>query len=849
MDLSQKKLTKIEWDSIERPVSSNEIEILSMIKAGCRDVNIRTNNTPSIATYLKIEHVPAIEKYMFEKYFLKKITDYLPPDNLLIVNRMIDNKSKSTNNILKKVDQIRISRADNLSQSHSNNIFEFILMDKVKQIATQKNKNDKTWMFSYYTLNHLIKNNVSKVNQYVMGIVTHILESYKDEVEIKYLVQNAHIFMEKNELLKYNDLKLYTHQKDIFTAVKTNKKQLILYITPTGTGKTLTPIGLSEIKKIIFVCAARHVGLALAKSAISIGKKIAFAFGCSSADEVKLHYFAAKEYTVNKRSGGIQKVDNSVGDKVEIIICDIRSYLPAMHYMMAFNPIDNIVTYWDEPTITMDVRQHDLHAVIKQNWSENCIPTVVLSSATLPKLDEISAVIENFQDRFEGSEITNIVSHDCRKTIPLINEHGNVIMPHLSTNSFEMLKQMVEHCENNLTLLRYFDLKEAVNFISFIEENPHYLISSRGRISREIVDVDELNPKNIKLHYLKVLKNIKPSVWPQLFDEFTSEQTPRIYRKGTTPDIPSLLNSSNSNHKSNPNANNGPFGACITTNDAHTLTDGPTIFMTSDVDKIAKFCIQQAKIPASVMSEINSKIAFNNSITLKIGEIEDEIEIEIKKDINTQTTNSASTTKSKNAKSNAKQLDNKMAKSQNRRVLELQEKLTMLKGMIKSPALNDVFVPNKLAHIKQWCGQDIKPEKNIFSSTIEENDIITIMLLNVDDSWKLLLLMGIGVVVKNAPTEYAELVKKMADAQQLYLIIADSDQIYGTNQPYCHGFISKDLILTQEKLIQALGRIGRNNVHCSYSVRFRDSKHLNLLFLPVASTDKPEVANMNALFS
>ena len=45
---------------------------------------------------------------------------------------------------------------------------------------------------------------------------------------------------------------------------------------------------------------------------ISVNKKIAFAFGCSSADDIRLHYFAAKEYSVNKRSGGIGKVDNSI---------------------------------------------------------------------------------------------------------------------------------------------------------------------------------------------------------------------------------------------------------------------------------------------------------------------------------------------------------------------------------------------------------------------------------------------------------------------------------------------------------------------------------------------------------
>ena len=45
-------------------------------------------------------------------------------------------------------------------------------------------------------------------------------------------------------------------------------------MAPTGTGKTMSPIALSEKHKIIFVCAARHVGLALAKAAISVGNGV-----------------------------------------------------------------------------------------------------------------------------------------------------------------------------------------------------------------------------------------------------------------------------------------------------------------------------------------------------------------------------------------------------------------------------------------------------------------------------------------------------------------------------------------------------------------------------------------------
>ena len=47
----------------------------------------------------------------------------------------------------------------------------------------------------------------------------------------------------------------------------------------------------------------------------------------------------------------------------------------------------------------------------------------------------------------------------------------------------------------------------------------------------------------------------------------------------------------------------GVSGVYVTTKDAYTLTDGPTYFMANDVTKIARFCIQQAAIPPSVMKK------------------------------------------------------------------------------------------------------------------------------------------------------------------------------------------------------------------------------------------------------
>ena len=681
------------------------------------------------------------------------------------------------------------------------------------------------------------------------------------------IVENAVECIEKNaELLKYGDLQLYDHQKTIFTSMKSTYPKLVLYIAPTGTGKTLTPLGISETNKVIFVCAARHVGLALARAAISINKKIAFAFGCSSADDIRLHYFAASEYSVNKRTGQIRKVDNSIGTKVEIMICDIRSYLCAMYYMLAFNSASQIVTYWDEPTITLDYNNHELHHIINKNWRENIIPNMVLSSATLPKIHELTETISDFRNKFPECEIVNITSHDCKKTIPLINNNGYVVMPHYLSPDYNHILRIVEHCEENLTLLRYFDLEESSKFIIYVEKNDH--VKSVARFSRTFQSVDDIDMKTIKLHYLKTLKNIIPSNWEKIYNHFNILKKQRIAPNNEVDTKGNRITKTNSigpgiscDPKGTPlvrtisqvqvpsaSVNNGSCAVYVTTKDAYTLTDGPTIFLANDVQKIAKFCIQQANIPASVMNDIIEKIDFNNQVNTKISEIEQEIENAEEKIASKLLSGSTSTGDKKDKKNKSKIAEKIVDKTQDKSILRLREQIDLLRQMIKNATLNDMFIPNKAAHLRKWA--NIECQKNAFTCDIDDETITSIMLLkDVDDSWKILLLLGVGVFTEHKSSAYTEIMKKLADQQKLYLIIADSDYIYGTNYQFCHGYLSKDMKLTQEKIIQAMGRIGRNNIQQEYSVRFRDDEQINTLFTKFASEDKPEVLNMNILFN
>ena len=299
----------------------------------------------------------------------------------------------------------------------------------------------------------------------------------------------------------------------------------------------------------------------------------------------------------------------------------------------------------------------------------------------------------------------------------------------------------------------------------------------------------------------------------------------------------------------------GSCGVYVTTKDSYTLTDGPTIFLANDLQKIAKFCIQQANIPAIVMKDIMEKIEYNNQLNTRIDEIEKELEFEETKLASKMGGGSSDNSKEakklqgkKEGKRKATIANKVIEKSSDGNLVKLREEIATLKTMAKNASLDDMFIPNRLTHLSKWS-QGLNTD-NAFTSDVDEDIIISIMLLkDVDDSWKILLLLGIGVFTEHKSIAYTEIMKKLADQQKLYLIIADSDYIYGTNYQFCHGYLSKDLGLTQEKIIQALGRIGRNNIQQEYSARFRDDTQIITLFTRFQSEDKPEVINMNKLFN
>ena len=805
MDLSQTKLSKEEWESLEVPVTQNELRILKLIGSGYKNINIKFNDTVSLLNFIKLSDSKseAYHEFLFNEYLKDPLKKIYKKYGMKFPQ---ENKKKKIR--LKKADIIRIQNTDKRIKEIKNEIFEFVLIKLLDEYLS-KSGDDKNKHF--YTIIQLLKYNISNLNKNLLNLMKLFIKNEESSFSKRKFIKNAYNYIEKNkEIIKYRDIQLYTHQKELFSKCKEKGSKLLLYQAPTGTGKTMSPIGLVKGgNRIIFVCAAKHVGLQLAKACISMEIKIAVAFGCKDAGNIRLHYFAAKETIRNRKTGGIFRVDNEVGDNVEIMISDIQSYLPAMNYMRAFNKLDDLILYWDEPTITLDYDNHEYHEVLSRNWNENEIPNVVLSSATLPQQEELIEMIASFQAKFGCTNIHSIISHDCSKTIPILDPNGFVVLPHLIYSDYKKIKKCIRHIKKYKTLLRHFDIKAVCKFIIYVNKNCN--LSEPYQINNYFDSIETINIMSIKEYYIKLLGTIKKE-YSSVYEYFQAKKK-ALYDKPIK----------------------------ITTSDAYTLTDGPTIYLANNIEKIGEFCLKIAKIPDVMLEAILEDMGYNEGVRIEMEKIQHEINKNIDNSKEEEAKKSKGSLKGKSRQENKKGGPN----LNDKKTADLMERYEGLRSQMKRIKLGSRFIPNSTSHLDHWGHSDAK---TAFTSSIDDDIVEKIMLLEVEPNWKVLLLMGIGVFAKHTNIDYVAIMKELAVRQKLYLIIASTDYIYGTNYQFCHGYIGKDLSnLSQEKLIQAFGRVGRSNVRQDYSLRLRSIDMIDTLFQE--EKDKVEVRNMNRLFS
>jgi hypothetical protein len=366
-------------------------------------------------------------------------------------------------------------------------------------------------------------------------------------------------------------------------------------------------------------------------------------------------------------------------------------------------------------------------------------------------------------------------------------------------------------------------------------------------------DISDITMNSLKIYYLVLLRHIELGEWGQIYKAMTSTQ----YKKF------SLQNNNNNNaagsaikkihsvENTTTDSSNqwfsrtisidsrnikphvvpeGAQGILLTTVDAYTLTDGPTIFLAEEVEKIGNFYMKQTKIPEGMLQKLMEKITKNDAILKKIELLERDVEAKLQIKMGDQAGNDSKKTKGPREKEHCDPETEKKI-----------DQINILRKELQMVSLDPCYIPNTVQHQNLWTPtREVYP--NAFMPNVEETTVKEIMNLEgVDKMFKILALLGIGVLIKQPSIAYEEIIKRLAQEQRLFLILASSDYVYGTNYQFCHGMIGQDLKnMTPQKTLQAMGRIGRNNIQQEYTVRFRDDEMIRGLFV------KPEI-NMEAI--
>ena len=771
----QSKLTRREWEGLEVPLPPQEQAILKMIASGWTDIDVCTNPRTSLLNTTKLGSLSDPHSFIFTEFLASPLSNLADEHSFITLptdlcqhgeSAPAESRRRRKPPKISAADKIRLANINYENLKKNRNIWEFAIIDYIVALC----QSNPPGPVPFYTLQKARVARVNNTNPYLITIVDQVLAHFNSLIPVDRMVALVEEASELNpELQTFANRVLYKHQRDLITSLQRPGPKLIMYQAPTGTGKTLSPVAVSEGYKTIFVCASKHVGMQLARACISIHKRIAVAFGCQDPGDIRLHYFAVSECIRKRRSGAIGKVDHSQGQKADIVICDATSYLSAMHYMLSWNEMENMLVYWDEPTIAMDKPRDPLHDIVRRSWTENVIPNIVLSSATLPPAEDLPAFIEQTQRKFaiEPNNIIDISNYECARTVPIFSKSGDVTMPHNTAESIGDLRTMVKQCRLRSTLLRHIDLGCAAR----------YLLATGPAEKRGFKTPTDVSPEAVKRAYLQCLED--------LCDDGASIK-----------DVRSLWRE--------PKRYNG--GVAIATTDASSITHGPALYLANDTEKVAKFLIKNADPSPRIIETLQERVSTNADVIESIKKLE--------KDFDDR---------------RGKYADNDDQEAEEQHAHQIVEKLAAMREKLSDLRLPDTEVPNTEAHQKRFheC-----VSKDAFAGSVPPHHLMEVLELDVANWKKMLLMMGIGVFGEEC-VPYKELMARMASERELFCVIAGTDYVYGTNYQFCHGYIGKDLAdMPIEKMYQALGRVGRGRQAGQYSWRLRDDSLAAKIFKP-----------------
>jgi hypothetical protein len=546
------------------------------------------------------------------------------------------------------------------------------------------------------------------------------------------------------------EMKLKPHdtQLEVINTVKNNINNgfLIFYKTLPGLGKTSMILSICSFikksnelskKKVIFCCSDILESVRVQVLRVMFNFGIKFGIGISS-DESK--------YTI-KNSWNCKNDEDR-----ELIVCDYLST-----YLILKEAKNDYLLFFDEPTVLTDVSSDSV--IIKTlvkilYYLPKC---VILSSATLPLLDEISDITDRFKKNYPESIITEITSNKILVGCTIKDFDDNIIVPHNYCNNSKDLELLLIKIKKYPLLGKFYTLPYLMNLNEFMKNY---------NLDINLESIESFDQENIIENILLLLERVVNNNVID-FNNFKSIQ----------------INDINENKYDNSKYDNSlgkiDYSKLLTTHAFKYL--GCCLIATyNPLEFIRKHFYE-------MIEKLKNKINIKN-----INHVYDKY---IKDD--------------KNLK---EQIEAIQTKYTSENVIE--EKITALlnnKPKINFPLALQI---NTHEHIKNFA-KYVKCYDDTLLKNVITPESIDISTYTIEEPVNFLLYMGIGIYCKNLPSDYTDIVLEMLSERQLAFIITDESFCYGANYQISNVIINDDLadnhsINTILQLIGRTSRIGKS---------------------------------------
>ena len=210
MDFNQTKLTKTEWESMEKKVDNKELNILKMIRDGLiqPDTDCRLYLTAN--QMLKLEH-PDKDFHIYTVVFKDLIKKY----EMDAVDLPKPKKPLNT------ADTIRLK---SMTKKIDDSI-EMVLIELVKKF----NHSKKSKELYYYNIEYLSK--LYPINQWIKQWVSQFLAKNQSSMKVQSFLENTYKYLENNDIFRYKPIELYEHQKTVYNIMNKPGNKLTISMT------------------------------------------------------------------------------------------------------------------------------------------------------------------------------------------------------------------------------------------------------------------------------------------------------------------------------------------------------------------------------------------------------------------------------------------------------------------------------------------------------------------------------------------------------------------------------------------------------------------------------------------